>query len=227
MCSQYELVVPVSKIIADTRITLDDSVFNLTWDKHVFPYAKAPVITKYNNQNSLRLMSYSMVPYWSKTAKPKFITYNARLDRPSKQADKLELIYETPTWRLPFRSQRCIVPISGFFESCREGSHAGNIVKFSNQDESDLLLAAGVYDRWTDHSTGEIIDSFAILTDDPVPFILEVGHDRQPVFLNLDNAYKWLDHSALPVTAAYDFLKTHQLSIDYKVTDFKKLKGFK
>lgn len=226
MCSQYELVVPVSKIIADTRITLDDNVFNLTWDKHVFPYAKAPVITKYNNQNSLRLMSYSMVPYWSKTAKPNFTTYNARLDRPAKQSDKLELIYETPTWRQPFKSQRCVVPISGFFESCREGTHAGNIVKFSSQNETDLLFAAGVYDRWTDHNTGEVIDSFAILTDDPVPFILGVGHDRQPVFLNLDNAYKWLDHSALPVKAAYDFLKTNQLPIVYKVTDIRKLKGY-
>lgn len=227
MCSQYELVVPVSKIIADTRITLDDSVFNLTWNKHVFPYAKAPVITKYNNQNSLRLMSYSMVPYWSKTAKPKFTTYNARLDRPAKQGDKLEMIYEAPTWKQPFRSQRCIVPISGFFESCREGSHAGNIVKFSQHDELDLLLAAGVYDRWKDHSTGEIIDSFAIITDDPVPFILKVGHDRQPVFLSLDNAYKWLDYITIPDKSAYDFLKTNQLPIDYKVTNFKKLKGFK
>lgn len=226
MCSQYELVSPVSKIISETKVTLDDTVLSLTWDTHVFPYAKAPVITRYNNQNSLRLMSYSLVPSWSKTAKPKFTTYNARLDRPAKEGDRLELIYEAPTWRQPFKSQRCIVPISGFFESCREGGHAGNIVKFSNQDESDLLLAAGVYDRWTDLNTGEIIDSFAILTDDPVAFILEVGHDRQPVFLNLDNAYKWLDHSALLVTAAYDFLKTHQLSIDYKVTDIRKLKGY-
>ncbi len=227
MCSQYELVTPVSKIISETKVILDDTVLSLTWDTHVFPYAKAPVITKYNKQNSLRLMSYSLVPSWSKTAKPKFTTYNARLDRPAKEGDRLELIYETPTWRLPFRSQRCIVPISGFFESCREGSHAGNIVKFSNQDESDLLLAAGVYDRWTDHSTGEVIDSFAILTDDPVPFILEVGHDRQPVFLNIDNAYKWLDHTTLPFKLAYDFLKINQLHIDYRVTDFKKLKGFK
>lgn len=227
MCSQYELVVPVSKIIADTKITLDYNALNLTWDKHVFPYAKAPVITKYSNQYSLRLMSYSLVPSWSKTAKPKFTTYNARLDRPAKQSDKLELIYEAPTWRQPFRSQRCIVPLSGFFESCREGSHTGNIVKFSNQNESDLLFAAGVYDKWTDRSTGEVIDSFAILTDDPVPFILEVGHDRQPVFLNLDNAYKWLDHTTLPFKLAYDFLKTNQLPVDYRVTDFKKLKGFK
>ena len=226
MCSQYELVSPVSKIISHARITLDDSVLGLTWDTHVFPYTKAPVITKYNNQHSLRLMSYSLIPSWSKIAKPKFTTYNARLDRPGKQSGKLELIYEAPTWSKPFRSQRCIVPLSGFFESCREGSHAGNMVKFSNKDESDLLLAAGVYDRWTDRSTGEIIDSFAILTDDPVPFIQEVGHDRQPVFLSLDNAYKWLDHSALPFKVAYEFLKMHQLPIDYKVRDIRKLKGY-
>lgn len=226
MCSQYELVIPVSKIISETGITIEDTVFGLTWDTHVFPYGKAPVIARYKRQNSLSLMSYSLVPSWSKTAKPKFTTYNARLDRPSKQGDKLELIYDAPTWKQPFKSQRCIVPISGFFESCREGTHAGNIVKFSNQDESSLLLAAGIYDRWIDRSTSEIIDSFAILTDDPVPFILEVGHDRQPVFLNLDNAYKWLDHSNLPFVAAYDFLKTHQLPIDYKVTNFRKLKGY-
>ncbi len=224
MCSQYEMVKPISEIIKLAKILPDEEIANLVYSPHVFPFAKAPVISRYAEYNSLRLMNYSLIPYWSTTAKPKFTTYNARLDRLGK-GEKLELVYDAPTWRIPFAKQRCIVPLTGFFESCREGSHAGNVVKFTSASE-DILWAAGVWDRWTDRDSGEIISSFAILTDEPCPFIRSVGHDRQPVFLDLAAADKWLDIAELPAKDAYEFLKTSQLQVEYSVRNYRQLKGY-
>ena len=116
--------------------------------------------------------------------------------------------------RVPFRSNNCQPP------------HSGNIVKFTPGTHEDLLLA-GVWDKWTDHATGEIIFSFAILTDNPSDCVLSVGHDRQPVFLNLANADAWLNTEALPSAEAYTFLKHNQETINYSVIDYKPLKGFK
>ena len=226
MCSQFENLVSIAKLAKYTNSLFDDQVASLSWEPHVYPFANAPVVTRYEQHNSIRLMSYSLVPSWSKTLKPKFTTYNARLDRPG-QGDSLELIYQAPTWRTPFSKQRCIVPLTGFFESCREGTHSGNIVKFTPGTHEDLLLAAGVWDKWTDHATGEIIFSFAILTDNPSEFVLSVGHDRQPVFLNLANADTWLNTEALRSAEAYTFLKHNQETINYSVIDYKPLKGFK
>ena len=87
-----------------------------------------------------------------------------------------------------------------------------------------MLLAAGIWDKWTDSESGKVIFSFAILTDEPTPFILEVGHDRQPVFLDDKNANIWLDYKTLPAEEAYNFLKNNQEKVDYIVVNQRALK---
>lgn len=226
MCSQFESVVPITKLAKYVHSIYVDLINgNQGYKSHIYPHTKAPVIIKENNVNRIVLMNYSLVPCWSKSLKPKFATYNARLDREGRN-NILELIYNLPTWRKPFEKQHCIVPLSGFYESCHYGTHAGHMVKFTQRDPEQILFAAGIWDKWTDLSTGEIIHSFAILTDEPAPFILEIGHDRQPVFLNLHNTGIWLNND-LTSTENYRFLKNNQECIDYLVTDYRKLKASK
>jgi putative SOS response-associated peptidase YedK len=227
MCSQFEAVVSITKLAKYTHSIYDEQVEDLAIDPHIYPHTLAPVVINQAGINKLVLMSYSLVPYWSKTSRPKFATYNARLDRISKDNAELELIYNLPTWKKPFKQQHCIVPLAGFYESCPTGYHAGHIVKFSSIRPDFILLAAGIWDRWVDHSTGEVITSFAILTDDAAPFILKVGHDRQPVFINQENANLWLNSTGLSPEDNYKFLKSHQEPVNYLVTDYKEFKRFK
>lgn len=224
MCSQFESVISITKLSKYTHSIYDKQVEDLAIDPHIYPHNKAPVIINQVGINKIVLMSYSLVPYWSKTARPKFATYNARLDRISKDNAELELIYNLPTWKKSFKQQHCIVPLAGFYESCHFGSHKGNIVKFTSAN-SEILLTAAIWDKWLDHSTGEIITSFAILTDEPTSFILKVGHDRQPVFLSQENSEIWL-HNTFSAEENYHFLKTSQLAVNYQVTDYKQLKGY-
>lgn len=227
MCSQYELKLSLSELAARTNTSVNE-LFN--FEPHIFPHKPAPVILREKNLNTIKPMNYSLIPVWSKTARPRFSSYNARLDRPSlnNNQSNLELIYQTPSWRIPFRQQRCLVPITGFFESCRVGSYAGNIVKFSTNEDNQqptILIAAGIWDQWKDPITSEIIQSFAILTDDPTDFIQEIGHDRQPVFLNASNSAIWLNHSQLNSEQAYQFLKTTQQQVNYQVNIHRPLKN--
>lgn len=225
MCSQFENLVPISDLLKITDSVVADNAVNGNWSRHVYPYAKATVITGSESTNLLQLMQYSLIPSWSKTAKPKFSSYNARLDREGKH-NQPERIYQAPTWNVPFSRQHCIVPLTSFFESCTTGTHAGNIVRFAGESPNDILLAAGIWDSWTDNSSGEIITSFAIITDDPTPFLLEVGHDRQPVFLSQQNADVWLNQQQSPVQW-YDFLKGNQNPVNYQVSNFRQLKGWR
>jgi putative SOS response-associated peptidase YedK len=222
MCSQFEIKMPLEKLMKTTQFLFDEVDISIQWDLHVYPYMKSPVIAHFDTTNKLQLMSYSLVPSWSKVPKPKFATYNARLDRPNKET--IEYIFNAPTWRTPFKNHHCIVPITSFFESCRQGTHMGNIVKFSA--DSPILFVAGLWDKWVNPITNDIIYSFATITDNPCEFILNVGHDRQPVFLNDDNAMKWLNNQFNSVQMAYSFLKNHQEPINYNVENFKKLKGY-
>lgn len=99
-------------------------------------------------------------------------------------------------------------------------------MRFTDANSESILLAAGIWDNWTDVSSGESITSFAILTDEPTQFLLEVGHDRQPVFLSPDNAQIWLKQS-LSAPEAYQFLKQQQQEINYSVSNYRQLKGWK
>lgn len=56
-------------------------------------------------------MRYSLVPNWSKEAKVKFATHNARL----------ESIDEKPTWKTVFSEQHCLVPLTDFIEPILPG----------------------------------------------------------------------------------------------------------
>lgn len=141
----------------------------------------APVISKFGLQS----MNFSLIPSWSKERKVKFATHNARLF----DEDGKTPIYKKPTWRGPFSNNHCIVPISKFIEPIYTGNFAGNMVRFYGDQ---LMYAAGICDSWVDKNTGEVVDSFSILTDDPVKFVANVGHDRTPIFISEKAAKEWL-----------------------------------
>lgn len=226
MCSQYEIT---AKPIEIMRCWTDKEWLNPTLDlfsSTIYPFQNGLVITTAMRDDLLKLslMNYSLIPHWSKNSRPKFTSYNARLDRYSNTTpSQLEKIYQAPTWTLPFQRQRCIVPLNSFIESCHMGSHNGNLVKFSNHDNS-LILAAGLYDRWLNPQTKQVIESFAIITDEPTQFLLDIGHDRQPLFLTPEDCLLWLDYDKLPAIKAYDFLKQKQTKLDYKVEIVRPLK---
>lgn len=161
-----------------------------------FPHTEFPVVLEEDGKRVIKLMNYSLVPSWSKVKKPKFSTYNARI----------ETICEKPTWKTPIVEKRVLVPVSSFFESCYEGSHAGNIVEFKSK-ENENWTVAGMASEWVDKETGEILESFAIITTSPSDYIQGVGHDRSPFFLKSDKIDDWLEAEFKNCREATDFLK--------------------
>lgn len=186
------------------------------WDFNgrFLPYSTAPVVVAREEQHILKPMNFSLVPHWSKTPKVKFATYNARLDT----------ILQKPTWRGPFVKKHCLVPISEFVESITEigKKYSGNMVRFHDK-ENQIMVAAGIYDEWTNSETGEILESFAILTDEPSPFIAKIGHDRSPVFLDKDHYHEWLTFKG-DGQAALALLRRAKKEFDYQVEIERPLK---
>ncbi len=173
MCAQYLLKAKVKDLERALGIKIGPAI---DWNEKIVPYAQAPVI----NKEGIGMMNFSLIPAWSKEPKMKFATHNARL----------ETIDEKATWKRPFLKQHSFVPMTSFIEPIYDGKLAGNMVAF---DADDLIYAAAIYDTWTNRKTGEIIDSFSIITSDPCAFVKKTGHDRQPVFLPLKEAKKWIE----------------------------------
>jgi putative SOS response-associated peptidase YedK len=100
-------------------------------------------------------------------------------------------VVEKPTWKDAFQKRHCLVPLTDFIEPIYDGEFAGFMVAFREASES-WLLAAGIWEQWVDAGTGEIIESFAIITSTPDEFIARTGHDRSPLFLSSEEGKKWL-----------------------------------
>jgi putative SOS response-associated peptidase YedK len=82
--------------------------------------------------------------------------------------------------------RHCIIPAEGFYE-WREENGKKQPYFFERKDGQPLLLA-GIWDY--SEVKGDVVASFAILTDEPNDLVAPY-HDRMPVVL--DNAEAWLD----------------------------------
>jgi len=123
---------------------------------------------------------WGLVPYWAKDPAIGNRMINARR----------ETVAEKPSYRKPFRRQRCIIPASGFYEWKREG--AGKIPFFFRLSSGKPMAFAGLYDRWRGPGGGELLTG-TIITAPARGAVAEV-HDRMPVILGGSNIIRWLDN---------------------------------
>lgn len=153
---------------------------------------KMPVIVEGDSGTEVRWMKWGLLQPWNKDKNEAFKTFNA----------KSETLEEKPTWKKPFKSQRCLVIADGFFEWKSEseskdlfGEATGKLVKkpYRIRLKSKVQFAmAGLYNEWIDPATGEISETFSIVTT-AANELMKPLHDRMPVILP-DEAHRlWMD----------------------------------
>jgi putative SOS response-associated peptidase YedK len=122
----------------------------LTWVREVFPGYQG-VFIRAGGEVVTGL--WGLIPWFAKERKLKFPTSNARSEELAQKAS-----YKQP-WA---RGQRCIIPAAAFFEPCWEsGRHVP--WRFRRADGAPWGLA-GLWNAWTDPQSGEIVESYTMLT---------------------------------------------------------------
>ena len=129
----------------------------LRWVRDMFPNYAGPFLRAARDsatfERELVVGQWGLVPWFAKERKLKFPTSNARSEEL-----RLKASYKQP-WA---RGQRCIIPAESFFEPCWETGH--HIPwRFSRADGQPWGLA-GLWNVWTDPATGEMVESFTMLT---------------------------------------------------------------
>jgi len=130
---------------------------------------------------------WSLTPSWSKSLKTKFPTFNARS----------EGITEKAMWKGPIRSHRALIPASGYYEWHTDPDTKKKTPHYISATDDALLVFAGLYSWWKDHSKADDDpDSWTltatILTSDAVDELLHI-HDRNPVPLPPEWWDDWLN----------------------------------
>lgn len=177
MCGRYAIDYP-DEFAA--RFGLDDLPDGLEPNYNAAPGQFLPVIIKLDDQiNSLEIMRWGLVPFWSKDEKIGYKMINARA----------ESINQKPSFRKPFASQRCLVPAMGFYEWKKLGN--AKQPYFIKPKNNSLISMAGLYDHWKT-TDGKILKTYTIITTQPNE-IVKLIHNRMPVILNPETEKLWLD----------------------------------
>jgi len=149
----------------------------------------------------LRPMSWGLIPSWVKDLKEWKIRINARS----------ETVATNGCFRAAFKSRRCLIPMTGFYEW--QGSKSGGKQPFEIQagPEGGVFCVGGIWETWTgkDPKTGQLIErSTACVITCPPNKLLASIHDRMPVIIPAESFDPWLDDSA-----DQDFI--HSLMVPY------------
>jgi putative SOS response-associated peptidase YedK len=182
MCGRFTVKATWAELVALYRLTLDAPPRNLRPRYNVCPTDPVDVVTAEDDRRELAPMRWGLVPrWWSKPLKDmRVATFNARA----------ETVETKPMFRDAFKRTRCLIPVSGYYEwqTTPEGKQPWY---FTAADGSPLLTAAGLFDEWKDHATGEVLKSCTMIITEPNEFVAEV-HDRMPVLLTPEQFAPWL-----------------------------------
>lgn len=153
---------------------------------NAFTHPEVAVITS-QSPEKIQLYKWGLIPYWVKDRQQandiRNKTFNA----------KAETVHEKPSFRKPIKSDRCLIPATGFFEW--QTRKEGKIPHYIYLKKGDPFGFAGICDHWVDRDTGEIENTFSIITTRANP-LLEVIHNskkRMPVILVQKNEDEWLN----------------------------------
>ena len=130
---------------------------------------------------------WGLIPHWWKKDVPPSLTFNARSEEAA----------EKPTWRHSLRSQRCLMPVRGWYEWNENEvirNDAGRKVKqpyFITAPNLEVIVFAGLWALWKGQDGTEVL-SCALLSKAASPVIAHI-HDRMPVVLKQEHYDAWVD----------------------------------
>ena len=143
------------------------------------PTQYAPVVWQPQGTREVLNARWGMIPRWvDKPADFKASMFNARA----------ETLTEKASFKRPFKSQRCLVPASGYYEWKKVGSDKQPF--YIHKEDSSPFAFAGLYDCW--QKDDEELYSYTIITTSPNALMKNL-HDRMPVILAPEHFDAWLD----------------------------------
>ena len=172
---------------------------------NAFNFTKTPIITD-ENPTIIQHYNWGLIPSWAKDEEIKKVTLNARI----------ETIEDKPSFRDSV-NKRCLIIANGFYEWQWLDTKGKNKIKYEIGIGNDQLFAfAGIYSQWTNKTTGEIKNTYAMVTTEANELMAEIHNikKRMPIILKPEDEINWLNHQniqnfALPYQVNLVATKTH------------------
>ena len=139
-----------------------------------------PIINRQEGLTLAWVMKWGLIPFWAKDRGVGDKMFNV----------SAESVLTKNGFRQAFRSQRCLVPASGFYLNSN----------FFSIDHRPLFSFAGIYDVWQEPVSGHEVYTYAIITT----------KSRAPIILRQSDESVWLNEKT-PVSKLESLLRGSNL----------------
>lgn len=157
-------------------------IFNQQQYYNGFTFPKTPVIID-ENPDVIQMYNWGLLPKWAKDVSFRKNTLNARI----------ETIKEKPSFRNSV-NKRCLIIADGFYEWKWLDSAGKKKEKYLiSLPNEELYAYGGIYSEWVDKETGEIINTYSIVTTEANPLVADIHRKkRMPIILKQEDEKNWL-----------------------------------
>ncbi|MCZ8522759.1 MULTISPECIES: SOS response-associated peptidase [Paenibacillus] len=178
MCGRFTLTVHEEEILEHYQLTEPLEDYRPRYN--VAPGQWVWGVVRSGEGQQMRRFKWGLVPFWAKTPKIGYRTFNARAETVAAKA----------AFRTAFRRSRVLIAADSFFEWKALEDKKKQPMRMMLKSK-EIYSFAGLWDSWK-APDGSVLESCTIITTTPNEVVGEV-HDRMPVLLPQAQEQAWLD----------------------------------
>jgi putative SOS response-associated peptidase YedK len=187
MCGRYTHLLTWEQIVQLYELTSDlGPPADFLPRYNIAPTQMAPVVRMKDGKRELAMLQWGLIPSWAKDRSTGNRMINARA----------ESLQDSPAFSSAFQARRCLVLTSGFYEWQRIPGKPKQPFWIGMKDGGEFDMA-GLWESWKDRTSGEVIESFTIITTDANALAAPI-HDRMPVIIDPNDFDTWLSTPSPP-----------------------------
>lgn len=151
-----------------------------------FEHPKTPIITA-EEPEVIQTYNWGLIPTFCKNIqeakKMMTMTLNA----------KSETIFALPSFKNSIPQKRCLILVDGFYEWQTVGKNKYPYFIYLKSNEP--FAFGGIYNSWVNTDTGEVFDTYSIITTEANPLMAKIHNSkmRMPLIIPKDKEQQWID----------------------------------
>ena len=184
MCGRYAQTADMRELMEQFEVsgTAPQKSLPLNWN--IAP--TNPIYIIRGTSPDLATVSWGLIAPWLKNVQEAKNSQSRAINARS------ESIFEKPTFRDAFRTTRCLIPATGYYEwATALGKYRPKQPFYICAKDDKQLSIAGIWSSWV-APNGEVMETASIITQE-AQGELEAIHSRMPVFMPVDRWQQWLD----------------------------------